>query len=953
MYIPLGVKTDYSLLNSLIKVKDLINFLSLNNYDSCGIIDDNMSSSIEFYNECIKNSIKPIIGLSIVINDKTIYLYAKNYDGLKELFKINTYKQQRDLLISDLIKLENIIIVLPYESYGLTNLFNNDIYLSYKNELEKKEAILISNNIVFINEIYSIYKSNLKYLDYLKNIGTNNTVYDVKVNDYIDNYLLNIEESTTNEFIKLINIEIKNKLKYIPKYNETDSYLYLTALAKKGLEKRLVNSISDNYINRLKYELDTINKMGFCDYFLIVYDYVKYAKSNNILVGPGRGSAAGSLVSYCLGITEVDPIKYDLLFERFLNKDRVTMPDIDIDFEFTKRDEVVNYVKNKYGINNVAPIITYGTLGTKQVLRDTFKLYNIDEKTTSGFLSKIDSNKSILDNIKNPNIDKLIKNDELISSAINLSKLFEGLKKYTSIHAAGVVISSVKLDDIIPITIVNNNILTGYTMEYLENLGLIKMDFLALKNLTILSNIMSLDNSIKLSNIPLDDKKTFKLFSDANTDGVFQFESSGMKNFIRKLKPSCFNDLIASLALFRPGPMSNIDTFIKRKEGKEKVIYLDPSLEPILNNTYGIIVYQEQIIEILKVMAGYSYSEADLIRRAMSKKKHDVMESERDKFINGAIKLNHDPEVSNKVYDLIIKFAEYGFNKSHSVSYALIGYYLAYLKANYTTYFILVLLNMTIGSEIKTKDYIDMAKKMNISVLKPNINLSSNEYILDNNSLLYPLSIIKSIGSVSCNMIIEERNNGLYLDFFDFVKRTYKKGINKKVLEVLINADALSIFNYNHNTLINNIESAINYADLSSYLDESLINKPEMIIYEEYPLSELISKEYTSYGFYISNHPVSKYNSKTIKLNSIKNYFDKIISIYVMVTKISKIKTKNNDDMAFLTGEDETDNLEFIVFKDYINELNDISSNDIVYITGKVTRRFDKYQIIVNKINKI
>lgn len=957
MYVPLGIKTDYSLLQSLIKIKNLINYLVENNYTTVGIIDDNMSSTMEFYNECKNNNIKPIIGLSVKYNDLDLYLYAKNYEGLLELYKLNTIKQTSNLSLLQLEECNNIICVIPFKSNILYKDLNSitDCYISYGSNYEKENALIITKNIVFINEIYSLNKTDLKLIDYLKNIGSNNTISNISIGNYENNYILDIEEDSTNKFSELINIEIPKNKRYIPVFKNdfNDSYKYLVALSKKGLEKRLDSKVSNNYYNRLKHELEVINDMGFSDYFLIVYDYVKYAKSHDILVGPGRGSAAGSLVSYSLGITEVDPLKYNLLFERFLDKNRISMPDIDIDFEFTKRDEVIKYVIDKYGNENVAPIMTYGTLASKQVIRDVFKILEMDDKTTSVILSKIDASKSLKDNIKDKNLMKIINDNKEIKKAFNICIKFEGLKKYISTHAAGIVICSESLNDIIPIIKNDNNILTGFTMEYLEELGLLKMDFLALKNLTIISNILKiLNNKLKPSDIDLDDEKTYKLFYTADTEGVFQFETNGMKNFLRKLKPTTFNDLVASLALFRPGPMGNIDSFISRKNGLEKTTYLDSCLEPVLKETYGIIVYQEQILEILKIMGGYSYSEADLIRRAMSKKKKDVMENERTKFINNAVLLGHNEEVSNKVYDLISKFAEYGFNKAHSVSYALIGYYLAYLKSNYTKEFLITLLNMSIGSEIKTKEYIELAKKMNIKILKPDINLSELEYMVEENNLRFPLSIIKNVGKVATSNILEERNKNKFADFHDFVARNYGKGVTKRTIESLIDSDAFSSFGYNHQTLHNNIDSMINYAELISDLDESLVLKPTIEVFDEYEENIIIGKELEVFGFYSSNHPVTKYNTDSIKVSDINKHYDKYIDIYIMITNISKIKTKNNEDMAFITGEDETGSLEFIAFKDIFNKISELKTGDILLINGHVEKRYDKYQVIIKKIVK-
>jgi len=543
-----------------------------------------------------------------------------------------------------------------------------------------------------------------------------------------------------------------------------------------------------------------------------------------------------------------------------------------------------------------------------------------------------------------------------LKNAYYIAMKLEGLKRQIGTHAAGVVISSEKLTNIIPVIKNGDNYLTGCTMEYLEDLGLLKMDFLAIKDLTILDNIIksienNLNKKININNIDLCDRETYSEFSDANTSGVFQFESAGMKNFLKKLKPSCFNDLISALALFRPGPMGNIDTYINRKYGKEKIVYDVPSLEPILNSTYGIIVYQEQIMQILSVMANYSYSESDLIRRAISKKKLEVIEEEKSKFVDNSIKNGYKLDEAEKVYDLIVKFANYGFNKSHSVAYGYIGYTMCYLKTHYPLYFYKELLNYNMGSDIKTKEYLDCIKKLNIEILKPDVNLSTNKYQIIDNKLLLPFNIIKNIGSNVSDIIVSVRDNK-FTDYFDFIKKVNVNSIGKKTIELLINAGALDCFKINRKTMIENLDDAITYSELSSGISEMLVSVPNLREYNEFSNDELISKEKEIYGFYLTNHPITKYNNN-IKLIDIKNYFDKFINIYVFVDNIRKIKTKKNEDMAFLQCSDETSEADFIIFPNKYNLINEIKKGDIVYISGHIERRMDKYQVIVNNIKKI
>ena len=944
-YIYLSVVTDYTLLSSLIKIDNLIDYALNNNIKVLGILNDNLYSTMEFFTKCKKNNIKPIIGLIKELEDKKYYIYPKNYDGLIDLFNEN--------YLSD-----NLIYVIPFENKYLYNELDfKNKFISYRNKDELKNALLLTNNVLSLNEIYAFSKEDAKYVNYLNMIDKGFTISSYSFNDYRSNTFLDYDEfdtATTNKFAHLIDINYSSNKKYIPKYID-NSFLYLKTLSIKGLKKRMGDDISDEYKKRLLYELDVINNMGYVDYFLIVFDYVKFSKMNDIVVGPGRGSAAGSLVSYSLGITEIDPIKYNLLFERFLNPERITMPDIDIDFDALKRYKVIDYVTKKYGRDNVSNIMTYSTLSSKQVLRDVSKSLEVDLKIIDKLCSYIEAKESLKNNL-NDNVKEMLNQFSNLKNAYSIAMKLEGLKRQIGTHAAGVVISSEKLTNVIPVIKNTDNCLTGYTMEYLEDLGLLKMDFLAIKDLSILDEIIKsiekkIDRKINIHSIPLYDKKTYMEFMKGNTSGVFQFESSGMKNFLRKLKPNSFQDLIAALALFRPGPMGNIDTYIARKNGKEDIIYPDKSLEPILKDTYGIIIYQEQIMQILSLMANYSYAESDLIRRAISKKKLNVIEEEKHKFVNNSIKNGYSENVANNVYDLIVKFANYGFNKSHSVAYALVGYEMCFLKTHYPIYFYTALLNFNIGSESKTKEYLDCLKRLKITICKPDINLSTNKYQVLSDKLLLPINIIKNIGSSVVDTIVNVRGNG-FKDFFDFVKRINVTNIGKKTIELLIMSGCCDSFSINRRTLIENLDDAITYSELSSDLDDMLISVPNLKEYEEYSNNELVKVEKELYGFYLSDHPVTKYDNN-VKLINLISYFDKSINLYVYVEEIRRIKTKNKDSMAFMICSDETDIMDFIVFPNKFNLIKDIKVGDIIKVYGKVEKRYDKFQILVNDIGKV
>ena len=968
-YVPLQVKTSYSLLSSLNNIEKLVSLAKNLGYTSLAITDSNMFGTIEFYKCCLKHQIKPIIGLELTISDSIIILYAKNELGYKTLIKLSTLASERNLKIDDLQDFVNVVLVMPFQSFNekIFNLFENK-YIGYSNQSEKE---CIKHPKVFISNVLYLNKNDYQYLDYLYMIRDGKVLGEFELNTYKGHHLLSKEEiikiadeediQNSKHISDICNVEIKYTKNLQPLYKEgIDEFQYLTNLCQKGLNKRLNNNIEKKYQDRLNYELSVINKMGFCNYFLVVYDYVKYAKKNNILVGPGRGSAPGSLVAYTLGITEIDPIKYNLLFERFLNPERVTMPDIDIDFDSNKRELVVNYVIEKYGIKNVAGIITFNTLASKQVIKDVGRVLNIPLKLTDA-ISKLITDKDLITSYNNNSkLKSLINSSEELKKLYDISLHLEGLPRHVSIHAAGIVISNRHLDEVIPLY--KNDIgiyTTAYSMNYLEELGLLKMDFLGISNLTIIDEIITnIKNNeqinISFNNIPLDDTKTMEIFKKADTDGIFQFESPGMKNFLKKLNPNSLDDLIAAIALYRPGPMDNIDSYIKRKSGKEPISYLDKCLEPILKSTYGIIIYQEQIMQIANVLAGYSLGEADILRRAMSKKKLDILQNEKEKFIKRSIEKGHSEESATKIFELILKFAGYGFNLSHSVSYAIVAYKMAFLKRHFCHYFMLSLLNNAIGSDVKTQIYISEAKHKKITITPPDINISTYKYIIKNKQIICPFSIIHNIGYSVSHAIIKEREKGPFKDFLDFVTRCYSGTINKKIITSLINAGVFSSFNINKKTLNENLDNIINYAELTKDIGLIEIEKPTIIQYQEYDKETLTNLELSSFSFYLSNHPVSEYRqNESLTTINIEDKFNQKINIILYVEKIKEVLTKKNDVMAFVIASDEFKSISLTLFPSIYQENKDLKYGDIISVIGRVEKRFDEYQIVVNSITKL
>ncbi len=956
MYTSFGIKTEYSLLDSMIKVDDLILFAKENNIKTLSICDNNLCGVMEFYKACKKNNIKPIIGLDM----KKFRLFAKNYDGYLNLIKINSLKNENLLDINNLKEFSNnIICILTFDNKEMYKDFTffNDLYIGFKNGVEYSE---VKDKGIYIDDVLFLKKEDFNYYKYLLAIKQDKLIFDIKDN-LKDKYYhlekeLNYDLTNNYKISNLCNIEMSFNKSLIPKYdcpNGYNSFEYLKYLCKEGLKKIFGSTVGSKYIERLKYELNIINELNFCDYFLIVYDYVKFAKENNILVGPGRGSSAGSLVSYCLGIIEIDPLKYDLLFERFLNKERATMPDIDIDFDRERRDEVIDYCIKKYGEKRVASIITFSSLTSKQVLRDVGKVMNIDEELVDYFTRMFKPKMSLMENYNiNDRIKNHINKNPEIKKIFDVSLRLENVKRHISQHASGIVISNTDIDNVVPLEKNNEMYITGYTANYLEELGLIKMDFLALKTLTIIDSMLSLTN-IDYKNIPYNDSKTIDIFKNGNTAGIFQFESSGMISFLRKIKPRNFEEIYNIIALYRPGPMNNIDTFIKRRNGLEKIDYYTDSLKPVLKSTYGIIVYQEQIMRIANIMADYTLGEADILRKAMSKKNEKLLLSEKDKFISRAVNKGYEINLVNNVYNAILKFAEYGFAKSHAVAYSVISYKMAYIKANYPIYFYEVMLNNSIGSVDAIDFYIKECRTNNIKIINPNINTSDFNFYVKDDTLVYPFLTIKNINFNAASHIITERKKKKFQDIFDFVKRVNLKIINKDIFTNLILAGAFDEFK-NRKTLFNNIDIIYNYAELLEDLSEDEVLKPTIIDYEEYLPKEITNNEFKVFGYYLNNHPVNEYRKKLnskITISNISSYLNRYVKLIAKIDTINEHRTKKQTIMCFLKLSDEFASVDGTIFPEGYKEMPKFKVGDIINLYGKVVRKDGRDRIYVNKID--
>lgn len=1018
MYTHLHTRSAYTLLNATLRIHDIVGLAKQNKCESVALVDKHiMHGAMSFYHICQKEKIKPIFGLEVdcLYNEEvfTFILYAKNDKGYQSLLKLSSYinvsgevltfdkmlQFDQDVFITtagDNDQLQSYVInekrieILHFlnmckekiEDFKVAIAMNDSGLLKMKNQILQTICDELEISCFALSRIYYGKEEDEEAFQYLCAIAQQKNVNDPTLSYSSKRYFRSEEEMLTlydtqlienaNTIAKSCCVSMNFEKVSLPTFKnkfKVDSNAYLRSLCKKGLEKRLNNRINDAYVNRLTYELDVIIKMGYADYFLIVYDFIRYAKSVGIYVGPGRGSAAGSLVSYCLGITHVDPIQYNLLFERFLNPERISMPDIDIDFPDNRRDEVIQYVKQLYGEDHVAHIVTFGTLAAKQVLRDVGRAMNIS-------IREIDMITKMIPMAPNVSLQATFENNgkfkQTILASKQYSKLFmiarqlEGLPRHASTHAAGIVLSNCDITNVCPLIRVEANVCsTQYTMEYLEELGLIKMDFLGLRNLTIIDevchNVESIDKMpLDIMKIPLDDKKTFALIQDVDTMGIFQLESEGMKNLIRKMRPKNFEEIAAAIALFRPGPMENIPLYLQNRSQSSAVHYIHPDLEPILKNTYGVMIYQEQIMQVVQVMANFSLGKADILRKAISKKKSAELVALQDEFIHGALKKGYNEDLAKQVYELIMKFAGYGFNRSHSIAYALIAYQLAYLKANKPLVFFMSLMNSVIGAENKTSQYVFEAKKRQIKILHPSVNSSQLKFTIENGALRFPLLSIKSVGSVAAQQIIQERNdNGTFHDFFDFVARVCNKKVSRKILEALIDAGALDEFKEGRLSMKMSLDDAIRYGslvrieeDTQTRIDLELVSKPPMVITKE-NASIIAENEKEVLGFYLSNHPITKIREQftqaksIIELQGVKGY----VNFVCFIERIKEHRTKNGDMMAFLSVSDETGKMDAVCMPNiYALKKEELKKGEYLHVEGKIDK---PNSCLVNKLVNI
>ncbi len=1001
MAILLYNRSCYSLLQSTIRINDLIDFAVNNGLKAIGICEkENLFSAKEFSEKCKEVDVKPIIGCEISINIEDrqydVLIYPKNNQGYLNLIDIISFKRQLDL--QQLLNLsDNNNIVIKSDSYLSYLLNKNDIakvssiiehFSNYENvyvsSLAKNKAInnKINELVLTLCKKYNVktialdlalYTEEQDYEAYkcLQAIDKGTNINDTNLILVTDASLKSPEAMTIlfdkesldnlNLFVNSINLNLDILKTKLPAYNsgyDIDNKEYLKQLCLVGLQKRLEDIVPQKYSKRLLYELDVICSMNFENYFLIVYDIILYCKRNDILVGPGRGSAVGCLVCYCLGITHIDPLKYDLLFERFLNHERVTMPDIDMDFPDNKRIKVIEYVKNKYGKMNVSNIITFGSLTTRALIRDLGKVLNISQNNIDIVLQTIRNDKLTLQQ----QYEKNISFKTAINSTNQLKKLFDigctlyNLPKNISTHASGILISADKLTNVIPLITVNDNYIAGYTMEHLESMGLIKFDFLGLKNLAIVEDIInSIADEIDIYKIDLDDSRVYRMLSNGDSSGIFQLESKDMRNTLRKVKPATFEQLVTVIALLRPGPMKFINQYIINKNNPERINYLHPDLKPILENTYGIMIYQEQIMKIAVKLAGFTMTKADLLRSAVSKKSSEQLKNLKNDFIEGCINNNYSKEIAENIYNNIYDFANYGFNKSHAVGYGFLSYIMGYLKVRYPSNFYCALLNSKIGSNDNVR-YLIECKMKKIHVKSPDINESKERFYVKDNSIIYPFNQINNISNLTAKTIIKDRNSkGKYQGFIDFVSRMSLLNIDGKNIEVLIKSGCLDSFNLSHRSMINSLESVFNYIELCTYeengekiVDLSLVSPP-LIKEEKDNWAELLFDQQKYLGLFLSIHPIEKYRldyKNTIPSIVARNRTGKM-SLILAIMSYRQQTTRANQLMCFATCYDEYGTIDLVFMPDkYLLYKEFIKKGIIVLVKGKKNPNRDSVLVI-------
>ena len=1017
MFGHLQVYSGYSFQQSTILIKDLVLAAKEKHLDALALTDkNNMFGAMEFSEACLQNGIKPILGMEAsVLIDGQIYpfiLLAIDDQGYFDLVHICcevNLSSDRAIALDQLALYHEHLYVISGLEDGIVErhvakemedeaikymrlfqkLFHDHYYIMLQNHHLKMQekgnermmslARYVKVKVICSNEVRYLKKQDALAVDLLQASAQGITL-DAQYQPLTQEKYLKDEKEMERLFPPEIIEETRHVCttckatiplneKYLPTYpvpHQGKAVDYLRSLCHVGLKKRFQNQeIPVTYQKRLLYELKIIHEMGFDDYFLIVWDYVRWAKVQKIQVGPGRGSAAGSLVAYVLGITNIDPLRYDLLFERFLNPERVSMPDIDIDFQDDRRDEVIRYVIDKYGKDHAAQIVTFNTYGPRVAMKEMGKVMGVPLPRLELIAKMIPTspkNKKTITQMyqSSAQFQSLINQDQHLKKIVAATSIIEHLPRNISTHAAGVILSKRILHEVVPLVVgPTSTLMCQYSKDYIETAGFLKMDFLALKNLTMLDYIckdIEQNQKIKivLNEMPLDDQNTYRLISKADTFGVFQLESYGMRHLLRQMKPYCFDDIVAAIALFRPGPMENIPTYLKRRSHQEKVVYPLKELEPILKSTYGIMVYQEQMMQVAQKMAGFSLAKADILRKATSKKETELMHSMKEEFIAGCLKNGFSQEKAQEVFGLIEKFADYGFNKSHSVAYAYVAYQLAYLKANYPLYFFASILSNELSSENTKVHCIQECKAYHVRILPPSVNQSQARFMVEEGHIRYSLLAIKNVGYAGYKAIIEERQKGLFKDIYDFMMRMENSHLSKKMLESLVDAGALDEFGLSRQTILKNLDAIRDYGHLKENL--GIEEKPVLTIYQDH-LEEKLNREKAVLGVYLSMHPLELKKQKIkvsyVNVSSLDEYVHRTVNVVVQLQRVKNITDRKGQEMCFIEAMDETGSLDGVVFASRYKDIGMmLKKGNICLIQGKVDMK-DKLSFIVDKARVI
>lgn len=1007
-FVPLHIVSCYSFLQSGLTIEKIQASVAKNDYFGMGLCDKGVMFGVPSFVKASEQIKRPyIIGVEVNVEDDFLCLYAINEEGYHHLMEISTAIQKEEMSFDLLKEKASGLVAIIQTNKGkflelfssqdttfnrylanLSNVFKDGFYLGI--EVIKKEDVSYANSIRrFANEytynciafptILYQKKDDAIVLKIVEAIANEEELTEKKMDG--QQYFMPIasyekiytkaEINNTQKLLQSSTFDFHSKRGELLHYPVDNSEEALKEKCLKALKKLKLDK-DEAYTSRLDKELEVIISLGYADYFLIVQDYVSFAKKNKILVGCGRGSAAGCLVSYLLDITQIDPIKHDLQFERFLNPYRKTMPDIDVDFMDIRRDEVVQYMREKFGNERVANIVTFQTIQAKQSLRDIGRVYGFPTNHIDLLSKRITKqNASLRDAYKTlPEFKSLVDSDSYFLQIVSLASKIEGLIRQSGLHAAGIILNNSPLENALPVlTDFSDHYISQYEMDCLEEQGFLKMDFLGLRNLTTIARAVDLvnerypDAKLDAQHLPYDDPKVYELICSLQTMGLFQIETMAMKRAIKIIKPNCFDDVVALLALNRPGPMAFIPNYAKRKEGKEQVTYEDPSLEPILKSTYGILTYQEQINQIATTFAGYTMGEADMFRRVVSKKKKEEMANSREVFIKRSIENGHDEKTASKVFDLIERFANYGFNKSHSVAYSMIACSMAYLKAYYPLEFYSAILETSSSTnDTKFNEYVSEMRKRDIKIVAPNINLSEKEFIVKDDTLLYPLSAIHGVNELLVNGILEERANGEFKDFFDFVSRMYKHKITETQIMRLIDAGCFDTFDASRASFRVSIKSALQYAELSYREDGQLdlgvsaLIAPYLIRDHDDPLENL-DKEYEALGTMLSSSPL-RYKADILRAKNITSIVDakeaKNAKIAGLIRSVKTISTKKGATMAFVKLADETDEIELTVFSDeYLKSVALLEKNKLIIASIKAEKRNDDIDYICNQIEPL